>query len=762
MDKVEHEEFAGGEDSIEDWLDGLEAKMEAVDIRGDIRKIKWCKARIGSTGLQVLKGIEPINNWDQAKTELKRYFGDDDAIDTAWRNLEYYHSDSKSLGEIAAEVAKYARKASREEYTQQRLAVRAFINAIPRHIGNKLKEKRITTLKKALEEAKYLQTLQNEKERNKPINTVEIQPAEGKQEELVEIQNQTYRGRGATGPPKRFERDLEMHYPPRGLERNLEMPYPPRGLGRTWETTYPPNNTGRNQEAPYPTRGRGFNRPRRIECWACRRPGHFAKECTLWIEFLRDQRQKELPVDRGNKALREEEEVTFQLNCQVVRGPSKETYVIPNRPKTSTLIYQDVDIGQRPVRALVDSGAEATCCSQKWYEKNKVALGGLLRSKGRVVGVGNTPIPVTGRTQLVDLTWNNAKTRISILVIPTLEGQDVILGMDLLRPLGVHIDAHKGTAEPTILPTFVRPKETWRIPAASSVYFYVQNPLPEELVLYEPSVKLPEGVRSQAAIYQGKELKIRLENLNEEEQLIDSGWEIGTIETVQLEEMERPVKKRPDIPDELTAEQKEDLKALLDKYQEVFSERTGKIGRASNIQHEIHTRGAPIRQPFRRQNPYVRQMEQEQVSEMLEQDVIRPSISPWASPVVMVKKKDGSMRFCVDFRKLNTVTKKDAQPLPRIDDTLESLHGAKYFSTLDLKSGYWQVPIAEADKKKTAFCTSSGRLYEFNRLPFGLCNAPATFSRLMDYVLSGLSWEICLYYLDDIIVFSTTWEEHLQ
>ena len=128
----------------------------------------------------------------------------------------------------------------------------------------------------------------------------------------------------------------------------------------------------------------------------------------------------------------------------------------------------------------------------------------------------------------------------------------------------------------------------------------------------------------------------------------------------------------------------------------------------------------------------------------------------------MVKKKDGSMRFCVDFCKMNDAIIKDAHPLPRIDDTLESLHGAQYFTTLDLKSGYWQVPIKEADKEKTAFRTSSGQLYEFNQLPFGLCNAPATFSRLMDRTLAGLAWNICLYYLDDIIVFSATWAEHLE
>ena len=130
-----------------------------------------------------------------------------------------------------------------------------------------------------------------------------------------------------------------------------------------------------------------------------------------------------------------------------------------------------------------------------------------------------------------------------------------------------------------------------------------------------------------------------------------------------------------------------------------------------------------------------------QVQQMLSSNVIRPSNSPWASPVVMVRKKDGSLRFCVDFRQLNAATVKDAHPLPRIDDLLDALHGAKWFSTLDLKSGYWQVPISEQDKAKTAFRTSSGQLFEFNQVPFGLCNAPVTFSRLMDRVLAGLHWE---------------------
>ena len=146
---------------------------------------------------------------------------------------------------------------------------------------------------------------------------------------------------------------------------------------------------------------------------------------------------------------------------------------------------------------------------------------------------------------------------------------------------------------------------------------------------------------------------------------------------------------------------------------------------------------------------------------MLHKDIIQPSQSPWASPIVLARKKDGSVRFCVDYRKVNEVTRKDAYPLLRINDTLETLSDSKIFSTLDLASGYWQVVLTENDRQKTAFCTTEG-LYEFKVMPFGLCNAPATFQRLMDIVLTGLQWTSCLVYLDDIIVLGRTFTEHLS
>ena len=147
---------------------------------------------------------------------------------------------------------------------------------------------------------------------------------------------------------------------------------------------------------------------------------------------------------------------------------------------------------------------------------------------------------------------------------------------------------------------------------------------------------------------------------------------------------------------------------------------------------------------------------------MEKQGLVRKSASPWASPVVVVGKKGGDSRFCVDYRKLNAVTKSDSYPLPRIDDMLESFSGASWFSTLDLVSGYWQIAMDEADIEKTAFITPFG-LYEFKVMPFGLAYAPGTFQRLMNYILHEYLGKFVAVYLDDIIIYSKgTLESHLD
>ncbi|XP_063785579.1 uncharacterized protein LOC134933980 [Pseudophryne corroboree] len=195
---------------------------------------------------------------------------------------------------------------------------------------------------------------------------------------------------------------------------------------------------------------------------------------------------------------------------------------------------------------------------------------------------------------------------------------------------------------------------------------------------------------------------------------------------------------------------------------DAFSKSPTELGIVENIQHQIPTGDArPIKERHRPVAPGLYQPVRQMLEDMRSNGVIRESHSPWAAPMVLVKKKDGQLRFCVDYRKLNSVTHRDAYPLPRIEESLTALKAAKYFSTLDLTSGYWQVQMAEADKEKTAFVTPMG-LYEFNRMPFGLCNAPATFQRVMEHCLGHRNFEIVLLYLDDIIIFSRTYPEHLQ
>jgi dUTPase len=185
---------------------------------------------------------------------------------------------------------------------------------------------------------------------------------------------------------------------------------------------------------------------------------------------------------------------------------------------------------------------------------------------------------------------------------------------------------------------------------------------------------------------------------------------------------------------------------------DVFMGPDGILGRTQLVKHKINTGdAAPIKsRPYR--TPIAqRAIIDKQIDEMLEGDQIESSDSPWCSPVVLVQKKDKSFRFCIDYRKLNSVTVKDSFPIANLSDCLDSLSGSKWFSTLDLASGYWQCEVEESDRHKTAFITHRG-LHQFKVLPFGLCNSPPTFQRLMEKVLNGLTWDKVLVYLDDIVV----------
>jgi hypothetical protein len=190
----------------------------------------------------------------------------------------------------------------------------------------------------------------------------------------------------------------------------------------------------------------------------------------------------------------------------------------------------------------------------------------------------------------------------------------------------------------------------------------------------------------------------------------------------------------------------------LKKYKNIFVSSTDDLCCTDHVTHKINTGNAPpVRQPVRRQPFAKRQREQGEVERMIAKGVIEPSNSPWSSPIILVKKKDGSTRFCVHYRKLNEVTVKDAYPIPRVDDCLDALACAKWFSAMNLCSGFWQVAMDPEDKLKTAFSTVSG-LYHFKVMPFGL---------VIENVLRSLQWVESLMCMDDIITPGRSVDESL-
>ena len=229
-------------------------------------------------------------------------------------------------------------------------------------------------------------------------------------------------------------------------------------------------------------------------------------------------------------------------------------------------------------------------------------------------------------------------------------------------------------------------------------------------------------------------------------------------------------KARPDVDknwrDQIKLDHVEDtefrdrIMRMLEKHETVFE---GKLGQVESTVHRINLKPGtpPVRlQPYRA-GPDKREKIREQIEYQLAAGVIEPANTEWSSPVLLAPKKDGTQRFCVDFRRLNAATIPDTYPLPRMDDCIDSLSNANIFTLLDALWGYWQVPIAEEDKDKTTFTSHMGT-YRYLRMPFGLRNAPSTFQRALDIALSGVRWRICLVYIDDVIVFSQNREEHLE
>lgn len=305
-------------------------------------------------------------------------------------------------------------------------------------------------------------------------------------------------------------------------------------------------------------------------------------------------------------------------------------------------------------------------------------------------------------------------------------------------------------------------------------------------VLFEPTDRgLPAGLLASPSIVRvtRNTCYIPVVNVGTEDVLLYPRTDLGSLSPVQVVSLPANVTEvntvtasvasqvvAPSVPDQidgldltvLASSDQQRVRGLLQRFHGVFASHDGDLGCTDLISHHIPlVDDAPVRQRYRRIPPSEYEMAKAHINQLLEAQVITESCSPYASPIVLVRKKDGSLRMCVDYRQLNARTRRDAFPLPRIEESLDSLAGARWFSTLDLASGYHQVPVAEGDRAKTAFCTPFG-LFEWQRMPFGLCNAPATFQRLMERIFGDQQCQTLLLYLDDIVVFSSSVTQHLD
>ena len=431
---------------------------------------------------------------------------------------------------------------------------------------------------------------------------------------------------------------------------------------------------------------------------------------------------------------------------------------------------------------FVDTGAKYTITDFDFWEKVNVGQD-IVSTCICLVGAGGKNLPVVGESGIW-LEIGNFKVHFPVVIVEQFNF-DLLLGDDFLRQQSLVIDygskklrigcmeicfenlppecvAVLGSVTNLPVGTPVRIRaELVGNHCGLALFGEWQLVKTDERVMVAPVVteadsndsvliELVNTTRSEVSLQPGTKL-VQLQPFVSEVNIVNEDQAEKDAYAVPIEDLELS---------HLSVDQQVNLLRVLKKHH--VWPMSDQLGTTRLVEHSIDVQEAqPVRQHPYRVPETKRQQIATEVQKMLLANIIQPSASPWSSPVLLLEKPNGEFRFCVDYWRLNENTKKDAYPLPQIDEPLDALGNAAWFSTLDLQSGFWQIPMRAADMEKTAFATHNGH-WEFRVMPFGLANAPATFQRLMDLVLSGLHWTHCLVYLDDVIVFAPTEEEHLR
>ena len=447
----------------------------------------------------------------------------------------------------------------------------------------------------------------------------------------------------------------------------------------------------------------------------------------------------------------------------------------------------EILIDSAPVEALLDSGAMISILQESRFKEllqdHKIIESCMLQ------GIG--PDPVQGSIiENVPITICNRTVLHPICIAPI--NTPCILGLDLLKPLGAVIDF--GTSKMSIgnekFPLKIQSNDhgckAYNVKRVvippNSVGFLeakLDKMLPSSFIVQPTVVKkcLVSSVYGEGT----QTVKLKVINDSDSYRLFKRDAFIGIVEPAvrltphdgdKTSKVTSSTKCTGELPPflvsmfeqssaELNSSQKKKFKDLLIEFQSVFSKDDFDLGCLKKVEHKIVTTDEiPIKDKFRRTPLKFQQQEKEYIDKLLQQGVIEPSSSDWSSAPVLVRKKSGELRYCLDYRALNKKTVKDNFNLPIIEDCLDSLQGKKLFCVLDLCSGYYQIPLAEDSKSKTSFTTRFGT-FQWTRLPMGLCNSPATFQRAMQLVLRGLTWEEVVVYLDDLIILGTDFDNTL-
>ena len=444
---------------------------------------------------------------------------------------------------------------------------------------------------------------------------------------------------------------------------------------------------------------------------------------------------------------------------------------------------------------LVDTGAALSCIPNSTLAKLGLSVKDLKPSYAQNVvdaggrehaSIGSINLPIHfGQTQIMQ----------KVQVYPGFS-QPVILGMDFFENTGAVFDAKNKTLyieDPQSKSLVSNRTDTGLARVVKDTIIPAHGVLQVEVaiskldsenkrtVLLEPLPFLPDnhlaGAKCLVSVLNGrsymevlnpgaKDITLLAQSLIASASIIDQNSIMSMSQSstkVQSAPKQEPIEFNFSDSD-LSDEEKVTFQNFLNKYRSVFAVGMSELGATDLVKHRIETGDAPpIRQQFFRQSVEVREAQDKMVEEMLEHDIIEESNSMWSSPVVMVKKRDSSYRFAIDYRKLNSVTKPFIFPVPRLDDIYDALGAMKptFFSSLDMNSGFWQIKLDEETAHKSAFITPTN-VYQWKRLPFGLVNSPSSFSALLTHVLKGINWKICLAYIDDILVFSKTLKEHME